>query len=470
VAQLSSPAEAARRLRRAEQDRVRELRGIAVTAVNNVPVRVRDLAARDPEGGVAVTAQPRLGRVSLSRPKQGADGQPVLDADGQRLWDDFEERVQGVVLMRKGEATRQALAGAKQKMDELNQPGRLLPGVQVEAHFDLTGLLHRTTQTVRRNLAEGMVLVTLVLLMFLGNVRTALIVALNIPLALLFAFSVLFLRGKSANLLSIGAVDFGIIVDSTVIVVENIFRHATTGSPITAAGRSVASFRERILIACGEVEKPLFFSTVIMVVALLPLLTMTGPEGQIFGPMADTYAFALAGALLLALTVSPVLCLLFLRNLKPARDNILVRGLKRLALWNLDLCLNHRGLALGVVGFLLAATAAALPFLGREFMPELEEGNIYIRGTFPVNISLDEVAARARAARAIIRQYPEVALAASQLGRPDDGTDPTGFYNAEFSVPLIPEEEWPALVEQTGWKAWLYGPNGRAPRRSWSRR
>src|SRR5262249_9638497 len=141
-----------------------------------------------------------------------------------------------------------------------------------------------------------------------------------------------------------------------------------------------------------------------------------------------------------------------------ARDNILVRGLKRLALGNLNLCLRHRGLALGVVGFLMALTLAALPFLGREFMPELEEGNLYIRGTFPVNIGLEEVAARARAARAIIRQYPEVALIQSQVGRPDDGTDPTGFYNAEFSVPLIPEEEWPALVEQTGWKAWLYGP------------
>jgi cobalt-zinc-cadmium resistance protein CzcA len=212
-----------------------------------------------------------------------------------------------------------------------------------------------------------------------------------------------------------------------------------------------------------------------MVCAFLPLFTMTGPEGQIFGPMADTYAFALGGALLLALTVSPVLCLLLFRRLKPARDNFLVRRLKAGYLRQLERCLNHRWLTLGLFVVLIFGTAGyvvvaehlvqrgySLPHLGREFMPELEEGNLYIRGTFPVNVALEEVAEKARLGREVLRGYPEVALVQSQVGRPDDGTDPTGFYNAEFSVPLRPEGEWPAVVEQNGWKRWLFGP--RRPR------
>src|SRR5215472_2677447 len=185
-------------------------------------------------------------------------------------------------------------------------------------------------------------LVAVILLMFVSNVRSALIVALNIPLALLFAFSVLFLRGRSANLLSIGAVDFGIIVDSSVIMVENIYRHLSSGE------YAELSLKDRIVRACLEVEKPLFFSTLIMVCAFIPLFTMRGPEGQIFGPMADTYAFALGGALLLALTVAPALCVLFFRNLKPAPDNFLVRFLKRRYLLQLERCLNHRWLTLAV--------------------------------------------------------------------------------------------------------------------------
>ncbi len=296
-----------------------------------------------------------------------------------------------------------------------------------------------------------MILVTVILFMFLSNVRSALIVAINIPLALLFAFSVLFLRGKSANLLSIGAVDFGIIVDSSVIMVENIYRHLSSGE------YAELPLKERIIRACHEVERPLFFSTTIMVFAFIPLFTMQGPEGQIFGPMADTYAFALAGGLLLALTVAPVLCFLFFKNLKPAPDNWLVRWLKRSYLHQLERCLNHRVVTLTLFGSLTAVTVGILPFLGREFMPELEEGNLYIRGTFPVNASLEEVADKTRRARAILRAYPEVALVASQVGRPDDGTDPTGFYNAEFSIPLHPDKHWPAVVPRTGWLSWL-GP------------
>src|SRR5262249_19464290 len=237
---------------------------------------------------------------------------------------------------------------------------------------------HVTTETVRENLLLGMMLVSMILLMLLRNVRSAVIVAINIPLALLFAFSVLYLRGKSANLLSIGAVDFGIIVDSSVIMVENIYRHISSGE------YPELPLKERILRSCAEVEKPLLFSTLIMVCAFLPLFTMSGPEGQIFGPMADTYAFALGGALLLALLLAPVLCLLFFKHLRPTPDNFLVRWLKTTYLRQLEFCLDHRWAVLA--GFLVAvgATAAyAVPHLGREFMPELEEGNLWIRGTFP---------------------------------------------------------------------------------------
>src|SRR5262249_7998854 len=363
-------------------------------------------------------------------------------------WVDEDDVVEGIVLMRKYESSLPTLEKVNAKIDELNEtPGRLLPGVQIDRVFDLSRLIHVTTETVRENLLLGMTLVSVVLLMFLSNVRSALIVAVNVPLALLFAFTFLFLRGKSANLLSIGAVDFGIIVDASVIVVENIYRHVSSGE------HAELPLRERIVRASSEVERPLLFSTLVMVCAFLPLFTMTGPEGQIFGPMADTYAFALAGALLLALTLAPVLCLLLFRNLKPKRDNFLIRFLKRTYLGQLRACLRYRWLTLAITGVFLALTITLVPLLGREFMPELEEGNVYIRGTFPVNIGLEEAAQRVKLAREIIRGFDEVELVASQTGRPDDGTDPTGYYNAEFHVPLKPAKEWEPLQERTGWKA-----------------
>ena len=256
----------------------------------------------------------------------------------------------------------------------------------------------------------------------------------------MFAFCVLFLRGKSANLLSIGAVDFGIIVDSTVIMVEHIFHS------ISAGENSELPLQDRVLKAARTVERSLFYSTIIMVCALLPLFTMQGPEGQIFGPMADTYAFALGGALILALTISPVLCVFCFKHLKPAHDNILVRTIKRVYLWQLNHCLDHRWFWVGGITLLGAGTLGTLPLLGREFMPELEEGNIVIRGTFPVNVSLEEVVRNARIARNIMLRFPEVKLATSQVGRPDDGTDPTGYYNMECFVPLKAPNDWPIPV------------------------
>jgi Cu/Ag efflux pump CusA len=261
------------------------------------------------------------------------------------------------------------------------------------------------------------------------------------------------MRGKSANLLSIGAVDFGIIVDSSVIMVENIYRRLSTGE------RAHLPAKQRILMACVEVERALFFSTAIIVCAFVPLFTMQGAEGQIFGPMADTYAFALGGALILALTVSPVLCLLVLKNLKPTPDNFLVRWLREGYLRNLRVCLRNRLITVILfVGAIVFTYAYAVPRLGREFMPELEEGNLWIRSTFPLNASLETVTGDCGRARAIMAlNYPEVETVVVEMGRPDDGTDPCGFYNAEYFVPLRARREWPRVVEDTSWRRWVSG-------------
>jgi cobalt-zinc-cadmium resistance protein CzcA len=443
---LRAAVKAAAYLRAEEERRLRQLREIVVTSVNNVPVRIDDIVEGGPlresleapgKQGVVVGHQTRLGKVGLSRPQLDYRGRQVVRG-GTRLWVDEDEKVQAIVLLRKNDDSLPALQDVEAKVKELNEkPGRLPPGVQIEPYYDRTDLIHVTTETVRENLVMGMVLVTVILFMFLSNVRSALIVAVNIPLALLFAFSVMYFRGKSANLLSIGAVDFGIIVDGSVIMVENIYRHITSGE------YAELPLKDRIIRASHEVERSLFFSTAIMVCAFVPLFTMRGPEGQIFGPMADTYAFALGGALLLALTLAPVLCLTFFKNLGPARDNFLVRWLKRSYLRQLERCLNHRFVTLAVFGAIIAFTAFAARDLGGEFMPELEEGNLWIRGTFPVNINLETVSGYVKKAREIMHHYPEVATVVNQTGRPDDGTDPTGFYNVEFFVPLKPEREWP---------------------------
>lgn len=443
---MTDPRAAAAHLRAEEARRCREIRQVVVASVNNVPIRVDQLVdggpcltadgsprvddARLTAHGVVVGYQTRQGRVGFSRPRR--------DADGSQVWDDEDDVIQGIVLLRKGQESLPALRDVLAKIDELNRPGHLPPGVRIATFYNRTTLIDKTTETVHENLLVGMALVTVILLMFLGNVRAAVIVALNIPLALLFAFGVLLARGKSANLLSIGAVDFGIIVDSSVIIVESIYRnlmaHAEDERPIA----------DRILAACGQVTKSVFFATVIMVCALLPLFTMTGPEGQIFGPMADTYAFALGGALILALTVSPVLCALLMRHLKPKPDNVLVRGLQGLFLAQLRLLLRVRWLALaGFVG-LLAFTGVTAATMGREFMPELEEGNLMVRGTFPVNVSLPEVTARVKQLRQVLQRFPEFGVIVPTIGRPDDGTDPTGYYNCETFLPLRPEAEWPA--------------------------
>jgi cobalt-zinc-cadmium resistance protein CzcA len=456
---LKNPQAAASILRAEEMRRIHDIRKLVIASVNNQPVRVEDvveggrLSSDELPGsrGVVVSHQTRLGRIGYwkaDRPRPAGSALSLAD-----VGHDEDDMVSAIILLRKNEETLPALRDINAKVKELNDPasGRLLPGVEIEPYYDREDLVNVTTETVRENVLLGIVLVTLILLMFLNNVRIALIVAINIPLALLFAFSVLYLRGKSANLLSIGAVDFGIIVDSSVIIAENIYRHLTSGE------NSDLPVKERILLATHEIDKPLLFSTLIMVCAFLPLFTMKGPEGQLFGPMAQTYAFSLLGALLLAMTLTPVLCLLAFKKFKPTAESVLVRGLRFGYLWLLKICLRYRWTTVFLFGSIIVVTACLVPFLGHEFMPELEEGNLWIRGTAPLNISLERQVEISRVARSIMAHYPEVESIVAQLGRPDDGTDAAGFYNSEYFVTLRPEKDWPKVMEPTGGLSWILG-------------
>jgi cobalt-zinc-cadmium resistance protein CzcA len=461
-------------LRREEERRIGDIRALVITSVNNQPVRVEDvveggrLAAgeRAGEKGVVVRNQTRLGKMAHFKVDDGFESRfqcdhslslaDRVDNDGVHhdgAGHDDPDQVGCIVLLRKGEGTLPCLTDIEAKVEELNDPasGRMLPGVKIVPYYDRRELTNVTTETVVENLLVGIGLVLVILLMFLNNVKTALIVVLNIPLALLFAFSMLYFRGKSANLLSIGAVDFGIIVDSSVIIAENIYRHlATEVAPDVP-------LKTRILRAASEIDRALLFSTLIMVCAFIPLFTMEGPAGALFGPMAQTYASALGGALVLAVTLTPVLCLLCFKNLKPVSDNFLVRLIKTSYLRQLDRCLKHRWLTVLFFGVLMAGTACLVPQLGGEFMPQLEEGNLWIRNTAPLNISLARQAALSKEGRAIMASYPEVIDVINQIGRTDDATDTDGYYNSEFFVPLRPQKQWPAVVEREGWRRWLFG-------------
>jgi cobalt-zinc-cadmium resistance protein CzcA len=475
---LTDPRAAANELRAEEHSRVHDIRSLVIASVNNQPVRVEDVVEGGRispdeigEQGVVVTHQTRLGRIGYWKAdRRRSPGSSLSLVD---VGHDEGDRVQCIVLLRKNEDSLPALREVKQKVEELNDPssGRMLPGVEIEPYYDRTDLIHVTTETVTENLLIGIGLVVMILFMFLSNVRTAVIVAINIPLALIFAFSMLFLRGKSANLLSIGAVDFGIIVDAAVIMVENIYRHLTGGE------HPDLPLKERIKRSAWEIDRALLFSRLIMMCAFVPLFTMSGPEGQLFGPMAQTYVFSLVGALLLAVTLVPVLCLIFFRNIKPSRDNFFVRHLKTGYLRQLKRCLDHRRITMTIFIALILVTGMLVPAspgkqifaklgwaddykgLGTEFMPELEEGNIWIRATAPLNQTLERNVEVARQARAIIASYPEVQAIVSQSGRPDDGTDTAGNENTEYFVPLRPRKEWPGVVEHTSrLKRWVYGP------------
>ena len=314
----------------------------------------------------------------------------------------------------------------------------MLPaGYKVVPYYDRTSLVDLTLHTVFENLALGMLLVFLVLLFFLGNLRTAIIAAINIPLAMFGAFILLYLTGTPANLLSLGAVDFGIIIDSTVIVIENIYRHLTSAED---PSESTLSCIKR---ASSEVGGPMFYSTLIFIIAFLPLFTMRGVEGVIFSPMSHTYSFALTSAILLAVTLTPVLTSLLLRKGMKETHNFVWEAFHRFYHNLFVRVMRWPKLTLATIILIMVAGLSQFSRLGGEFLPKLEEGNIWARATLPLTTSLANADDVAGGVRRVFQSFPEVTTVVSQTGRPDDGSDTTGFFNVEFFVDLKPQDQWP---------------------------
>jgi cobalt-zinc-cadmium resistance protein CzcA len=399
-----------------------------LTSTNGSPVYVKDVAR------VIVGYKPRLGIV------------------GQ---DDDGDIVQGIVLMHRGEESLPTIRRVEAEVQKINGGGVLPPGVRLEKIYDRRELINVTTSTVLHNMVVGIVLIFFVQWIFLGNLRSSFIVAATIPFALLFAISILVLRGESANLLSVGAIDFGLIVDATVIMVENIFRHLGEGAahaeyaPVGIAQRYGLTGKLRTIFrSAAEVNLAIFFAAAIIVAGFVPLFTLSGVEGHIFSPMAKTYAYAILGGLVATFTVSPALSALLLPEQVRETETLVVRGLRRIYRPSLEFVVARRLVTL--VGAALLAVFAVLGAraLGLEFLPHLEEGNLWIRATLPSSISLEEATPVADRMRQIIKGFPEVVTVISQLGRPDDGTDATGFFNLEFNVPLQPFDSWPTSVDK----------------------
>ena len=375
------------------------------------------------------------------------DGTPVLLKDVGRVvvgiaprlgefgYEQQDDAVEGVIMLRTGAKTQDVLKRVEAKTRELND--EILPkDVKVVPFYDRSDLIALTTQAVEHNLLRGMLLVVVVLIFFLYDFRSGLIVATTIPLALLFAFICLDLQHASANLLSIGAVDFGILVDGAVVMVENIFRlmAARQGTPLKV--------REIIRDAAAEVDRPLFYAVAVIVASFLPIYVLSGPSGTLFKPMADTMVFALVGSLMVTLTLLPVLCAWFMRHGVQERRNAGFEAIKSAYAKGLDLCLAHPWGTTFASAMLLAASLLLIPRIGAEFMPKLDEGALWVRATMPYTISFDESAKIAPRIREVLRSFPEVTTVASELGRPDDGTDATGFFNVEFYVGLKPYAQW----------------------------
>ena len=388
-----------------------DIEHIMVGEVKGTPILLRDI------GSVRIGPQPRLGRV------------------GRNYENDT---VEGVVLLLRGANTRHVMERIHQKVAEIRAHD-LPPGVQILPFYDRTQLMHWTLHTVLENLSLGIGLVLLTLYLFLGNFRSAIIVAVTIPVALLTAFSIMKANGVSANLLSLGAIDFGILVDASVIVVENIYRHLTSDPP---GERRVSTF-SAVFHAVTEVQSATVFSTLIVFSAYVPLLFMSGIEGKIFFPMAYTMGGGLLAAVILSMTLSPALSSTFLSNVGAHPDTPLMRTVKevydRLLLFVLA---RPRGILAGALLFLIATLGFVLPRLGTEFLPKLEENNLYIRATYPAAISLDYGAHLTDGIRRLVLEVPEVKTVVSEEGRPDDAYDVGGFWNAEFAIFFKPHKEW----------------------------
>ncbi len=402
---------------------VEDIADTVITAKNGTPIRVRDIAT------VQQGPKVRLGQFAKA----------IHRMDGKIL--DNDDVVAGIVLMRKGADSDSTLEGIHAKVKELNDH-LLPPGVTVVPHLDRSDLVRFTTHTVEHNLAEGMLLVALVLFIFLGNLRGALIVALTIPFSLLFASICLDLRKIPANLLSLGALDFGMVVDGAVVMIENIVRH------MTRSDGSARTPRQIIFEAAHEVQRPVFYAIGIIITAYLPIFTLQRVEGRLFKPMAWTVAFALLGAVLFSMIVAPVLASFAFRNGAKEWHNPLMTVLTRAYRTTLTWAIRFRWVTIGMALASLGGAYALTTLIGSEFLPHLDEGAIWVRGTLAPSTGPTEGVRLADQARIVLAAFPEVTVVTSQVGRPDDGTDTTGFFNTEYFVDLKPKEQWrPAFHE-----------------------
>ena len=414
--------------------KVDDIKNIVLTQSNGIPVLVKDVAK------VYVGHVPRLGMCGRDRD---------------------DDVVTAIVVMNRTQQTKDVLARIKAEVEKINSDGTLPPGVRMVPFYDRGWLVSTTTNTVLHNVIFGFLLVFLIQWIFLGNLRSALIVGINIPFALFFALIIMVLRGDDANLLSIGAVDFGIIVDSAVILVENVFRNSQAkiekkrwlleelaegrfGRDPTGMSRAWTDRLRLIYVSAMQVDKAVYFSTMVTVAAFIPLFTMQGVEGQIFGPMARTYAFALAGALLATFTITPVLASLLLPEDIEKTETIVVRALRSAYTPVLRWALANPKTVVAIGIAFLAAVGFLIPRLGSEFLPPLEEGNLDIHAVMPPTILLESAVPTVTKIREIILGHPEVATVISQHGRPDNGSDTGGFGDSEIFVFLKPFEEWPS--------------------------
>ena len=358
--------------------------------------------------------------------------------------DNHDDILFGIVLMQKLERTMDVVTRVRAAIERINNDGSLPLGVRIEPYYDRGDLVAITVRTVMHNMLFGIALIFLIQWIFLGNLRCALIVSATIPVALFLAVIITVLRGDSANLLSVGAIDLGIIVDGTVIMVENIFRHLAYHAARHPNDVSRGDRLHRILSAAVEVDKPIFFSVVITIAAFLPLFTMQGVEGQIFGPMSRTYAYALLGAVIATFTVTPVMASLLLPDRVTEVETFLVRHIRSVYERVLVLAVRNARIAATIaLAFLILCGGLGMR-LGTEFLPKLEEGNLWIRALLPPTITLDAGRDTVNKIRAVIASYPPVRTVVSEQGRGEDATDPDGSFVAEFFVPLKPFEEWPA--------------------------
>jgi len=405
-----------------------DLRGIVVTAQGGVPVLLSDIAE------VEVGNTPRLG---------------VAGHEGD------DDVVLATVLMRRGEQTLPTIHGVQAEVARINAGGVLPPGVRIVPLYDREDLVNVTTRTVLHNIVEGVCLILIIQWLFLGDFRGAVVVAATIPFAFLFAILMIQARGESANLLSLGALDFGLLVDATVIMVENIYRHlglvrrgVARAAPVTA--RELPRLSRTILAAASEVSKPIFFSALIIIAAFIPLFTLGGIEGRIFGPMSKTYAYAILGALIATFTITPALAATLLSENSREIDTPVVRALRWGHARLYAAAMQLRRVCLLIAALLFAGAILLLSNLGAEFLPALEEGNLWVRATMPTTISLQEGNATVNRIRRTLLEFPEVITATSQQGRPDDGTDSAGAFNGEFFLPLKPPDQWTTAPDRDG--------------------